>query len=222
MATKYIRSWFILPPPPASLPSYSASCASTVLLSLFVWCKRIVKEMSHCSVYSYNPLKNLFHYTCMYFIKGCLLGDGILNCVMRSSLPCFPTLPYIWLRVHYFYIFLTKLMHLYGCFPKIELYVVNVLTIRPFNISRMFFCRLHPVWMEHYSNWDWCSCPSGCNSTWRHCKTWRELLQEFKIAWVFNATLLFIKAASYLPRQNLHTWYTRENSSWAQWRLWRH
>ena len=118
MATKYIRSWFILPPPPASLRSYSASCASTVLLSLFVWCKRIVKEMSHCSVYSYNPLKNLFHYTLMHFIKGCLLGDGILNCVMRSSLPCFPTLPYISLRVHYLYIFLTKLMHLYGCFSQ--------------------------------------------------------------------------------------------------------
>ena len=122
------------------------------------------------------------------------------------------------------YIFLTnyKLMHLYGYFPKIELYVVNVLTIRPFTISHMFFCRLHPVWMEQCSNCDWCSCPSGCNSTWRHCKIWRELLQEFKIAWVFNATLLFIKAASYLPRQNWHTWYMRENSSWAQWRLWRH
>ena len=146
-------------------------------------------------------------------------------CLVSLHLPlCYP---YISFRVHYLYIFLTnyKLMHLYGYFPKIELYVANVdiiLTIRPFNVSRMFLCRLLPVWMEYYSDCDWCSCPSGCNSTWRHCKIWRELLQEFKIAWVFNATLLFIKAASYLPRQNWHTWYMRENSSWAQWRLWRH
>jgi len=83
------------------------------------------------------------------------------------------------------YIFLIKLMHLkeFGVVSQMELYVANVdiILTTTFDISLVFLCRLHPVWMECYSDCDWCSCPSGYNNTFHHCQKWSSLLQEIRI-----------------------------------------